>query len=148
MNDAWKTLFVFFVCFFFVCFLNPFCQRSLQKLLNADHKSNFCRLLLVECFWFAQHHLATTTINRKDSSSISRTLYNSKDWKTAHQRCRGFKLQLMCALASPFQHGERVTSLTEMLERQLMKCIQSILVAAMNIMNLKGKHSPYPQNMI
>lgn len=123
-------------------FLIPFCQRSLQKLLNADHKSNFCRLLLVKCFWFAQHHLATTIINRKDSSSISRTLYNSKVWKTAYWRYRGFKLQLMCALASPLHYGERVTSLTEVLERQLIKCIQSIRVAAMNIWICK--ESIYP----
>lgn len=133
MNDAWKTIFL----------LIPFCHRNLQKLLNADHKSNFCRLLLVKCFWFAQHHLVTI-INRKDSSSISRTPYDSKDWKTAYWRYRGFKLQLMCALASLLSMEK------DFFNRSAGKTFNEMHTdyssSSNEHLNLTGKHLPYPQN--
>lgn len=86
---------------------NPFCQRSLQMLLNAEHESNFYRLPLIVCFWFDQCHPVTAIINGKDSFNINNALYNIKDWKMAYLRQRCFKLQLLCALVSPFQNGER-----------------------------------------
>lgn len=84
-----------------------------------------------DCLWFDQCHPVTALINGKDSFNIKSSLYNIKDWKLAWLRQRCFEPHLLCALVSPFQNEKMTTSLIRVLERQLTKCVQSIVISVM-----------------